>query len=499
MQWHYRCLFVDVTLRFVIALGLYQIVYYAHAIGVHCFLYLHTKGSSMTQSSSSRDGFASRLGVLAATLGSAVGLGNIWKFPALTGENGGATFLFLYILATLLVGLPVMIAELMLGRKARANAVTTYNTLGPKGQPWFLVGVSGVIASLLVMGFYTDVAGWVFAYIAKSIMGSASTTNPEAAKLVFASLVENPYLSLFWQWVVLGVVNIIILAGVSSGIERITKILMPVLLLLLCVICVRSLMLPKAGEGLAFLFYPDLSKVSASVVLMALGLAFFKLSLGMGTMTTYGSYFRQDQNIPLTATRVMVCDLTISILAGIAIFPAVFNFGFEPTAGPSLLFVTIPAVFTSMPGGQLFTIIFFCLSAIAATGAMLSLFEVPVAWLTESCGLSRAKATITTALTLAVLGAPATLSTSVLQDVTVFGLNFFDLYDFISSNILLPVGGIFICLFAGWVWGAKRTRELLSNNGTLQNNRIVSAFIIIVKWVSPLLVFLVLLKGLGVL
>lgn len=453
----------------------------------------------MAQSAPTRDGFASRLGVLAATLGSAVGLGNIWKFPALTGQNGGATFLLIYIIATLLVGLPVMISEIMLGRKARANAVTTYRILSPKGQPWYLIGVAGVVAAVLIMGFYTDVAGWVFAYIFKALDGSIATSDPAAAKAAFVGLVGDPYMSLTWQWIVLAVVSSIIIAGVSSGIERTTKILMPVLLLLLCVVCVRSLMLPKAAEGLDFLFTPDFSKVSANVILMALGLAFFKLSIGMGTMTTYGSYFRDDQNVPLTATRVMLCDLSISILAGIAIFPAVFNFGFEPTAGPSLLFMTIPAVFASMPGGQFFTVIFFCLSAIAATGAMLSLFEVPVAWLSESCGMSRVKATITTALVLGIMGLPATLSTSVLADVKLFGLNFFDLYDFVSSNILLPVGGIFICLFAGWVWGAERTRQLLTNMGTLHNNAVVSAFILIVKWISPVLIVLVLLKGLNLL
>lgn len=450
----------------------------------------------MAQQTSGRDGFATRLGVLAATLGSAVGLGNIWKFPALTGQNGGATFLLVYIIATLLVGLPVMISEIMLGRKAKANAVRTYRELGPKGQPWSLIGISGVIAAVLIMGFYTDVAGWGFAYIFKAMSGSIATTDPAVAKEAFVALVGSPTQSLMWQWIVLALVSAIILGGVSSGIERTTKILMPVLLLLLCVVCARSLTLPKAAEGLAFLFTPDFSKITGGVILMALGLAFFKLSIGMGTMTTYGSYFRDDQNIPVTAARVMLCDLSISILAGVAIFPAVFNFGFEPSAGPSLLFMTIPAVFASMPGGQLFTVIFFCLTAIAATGAMLSLFEVPVAWLVEEFKMSRAKATIGTALVLGVMGAPATLSMSVLGDFKMFGLNMFDLYDFVSSNILLPVGGIFICIFAGWVWGSKRTRELLSNGGHLDNAAVVSGFLFVVKWVSPVLVTIVLLNGL---
>lgn len=462
------------------------------------FFALRIRSDNMTSPSSNRDEFVSRLGVLAATLASAVGLGNIWKFPALTGQNGGATFLFVYILATLLVGLPVMISEIMLGRKARANAVGTFRKLAPKGEPWWLIGISGVLAAFLIMGFYTNVAGWVFAYIFKALSGGIIATDPTAAEKAFGALISDPWTPLLWQWCVLALVTAVIVMGVASGIERATKALMPILLILLCVVCARSLALPKAGEGLAFLFMPDFSKLNGETILMALGLAFFKLSIGMGTMTTYGSYFRADQNIPLTATRVMACDLLISILAGLAIFPAAFNFGFTPTAGPSLLFMTIPAVFASMPGGHVFTVIFFVLSAIAATGAMLSLFEVPVAWMTEDFKMPRSRAAVLTAFGIALLGIPATLSMGVLGDVKFFGLNTFDLYDFASSNILLPVGGFFICLFAGWVWGREKTRELLSNGGALRNHFVASGYLTVVKYVSPVLVLLVLLKGLKI-
>lgn len=443
-----------------------------------------------------RDGFSTRLGVLAATLGSAVGLGNIWKFPALTGQNGGASFLLVYVLATLLVGLPVMVSEIMLGRRARANVVGTFRQLAPKGQPWGLVGVSGVVAAFLIMGFYTDVAGWVFAYIFKALSGEIATTDPAVAARVFEGLTGDPVQSLLWQWGVLVLISVIIIAGVAQGIERTTKLLMPVLLLLLVAVCARSLTLPGAGEGLAFLFTPDFGKITPGVILMALGLAFFKLSIGMGTMTTYGSYFRNDQDIPLTATRVVLCDLTISILAGMAVFPAVFNFGFEPSAGPSLLFMTIPAVFAALPGGRVFMVIFFCLTAIAATGAMLSLLEVPVAWLAESFGLARKRAVILTSVTLAVIGVPATLSMSTLASVKIFGMTVFELYDFTSSNVLLPVGGILICLFAGWVWGAANVKTELSNRGQLANGVVIAGFLTVVRWVSPPLILLVLLKGL---
>ncbi|MFW5488677.1 MAG: sodium-dependent transporter [Desulfovibrio sp.] len=454
--------------------------------------------SGNTTAQPSRDGFATGLGVLAATLGSAVGLGNIWKFPYLTGSNGGATFLFVYLACTVLVGLPVMISELMLGRAAQADAVTTYQRLGGNKGAWGIIGVSGVLASCLILAFYTDVAGWVFAYIFKAMSGSIVSTDPNTTSAAFNSMVSNPIQSLVWQWIVLAVVATIIIMGVSKGIEKTTKRLMPVLFLLLIIICVRSLTLPGASKGLAFLFSPDLSKINGTAVLIAMGLAFFKLSIGTSTMTTYGSYFRRDQNIPLTATRVVLADLTVSLLAGIAIFPAVFAFGFKPDAGPSLLFITIPAVFASMPMGRIFVVIFFVLTAIASTGAMLSLFEVPVAYLAERHGMSRLKASVMCAVGLALFGAPSTLSSNLMADFKIFGLNMFDLCDFVSSNLLMPIGGLFICFFAAWIFGKDRIVEALSNRGALSNQGISRVYTLLVAFLTPILVIIVLLNGLGV-
>ncbi|WP_247646577.1 sodium-dependent transporter [Deefgea sp. CFH1-16] len=410
--------------------------------------------------SASRDGFTSTFGVLVATLGSAVGLGNIWKFPYMTGTNGGASFLVVYVLATLLVALPVMIAEIMLGRASRANAVTTFEVLAPKKQRfWPVIGYMGLIAAVLILAFYTGVAGWVFAYIFKSITGSIQGTDPASAKAAFGDLVSNPLEALFWQWVVLAWAGTIIMMGVSKGIEAAAKKLMPILFLLLILLCIRSLTLPGAMEGVKFLFAPDFSKITASVMLTAVGLAFFKLSIGMGTMLTYGSYFRAEQNIPLTATRVMLADLSVSLLAGLAIFPAVFSFGFEPAAGPSLVFMTIPGVFASMPFGQFFMALFFVLAAIAATGAILSIMEVPVAMLSERFKFSRKKATLLTLGVIGLFGIPASLSSSLTASWTLFGLNPFDLFDYISSNILMPIGGILICLFVGWVYGLPQLQK----------------------------------------
>ena len=443
-----------------------------------------------------RDGFTSTFGVLVATLGSAVGLGNIWKFPALTGLNGGAGFLLVYLLATLLVGLPVMIVETMLGRAARANAVSTFEQLEPRQGGWKIIGWMGFVAALLIMSFYSGVAGWVYAYIFKAMSGEIATTDPKIAGAAFGQLVSNPVASLIWQWVVLGITGGIIMLGVAKGIEAVTRRLMPLLFLLLLILCARSLTLPGASDGLAFLFSPDFSKITPAVLLTALGLAFFKLSIGMGTMLTYGSYFRPDQNIPATTARVMLADLSVSLLAGMAIFPAVFAFGFAPAAGPSLVFMTIPAVFTSMPGGTLFMTLFFILTAVASVGAILSLLEVPVAILTERFGVGRKQASVYTILMIAALGVPASLSNSTMADVKIFGMNAFDLFDFLSSNVLLPLGGILICLFVGWVYGLPQIEKQLSNDGKLANAGVIKAVFFLIRVVTPLAIAVVLLHGL---
>jgi neurotransmitter:Na+ symporter, NSS family len=457
-----------------------------------------TKKTDAAAGQKNRDGFTTGLGVIAATLGSAVGLGNIWKFPSMAGSNGGAAFIIIYLICTVLVGLPVMISETMLGRAARADAITTLQKLSPNRAPWWLVGAAGCLAAFLILAFYTEVAGWVFAYIFKSLFGGLLSTNPDVTSQAFTSLVSDPLQSLVWQWVVLALVGFIIILGVSKGIERTTQRLMPLLFIILVVICIRSLTLPGASQGLAFLFRPDFSKITALTVLSAMGLSFFKLSVGMGTMITYGSYFRDDQNIPLTTARVMLGDLGVSLLAGMAIFPAVFAFGFEPNAGPSLLFITIPAVFASMPFGNIFMVLFFVLAAIAATGAMLSLMEVPVAFMNERLKISRTSATVYTVLLLALVGSAAALSSSLLANVKVFGMTFFDLFDFATSNVLLPVGGLLIAIFVGWVWGWSKVEQALTNQGKLQNRSVARFFFNIIRFVTPVLVALVLLHGLGV-
>jgi len=441
--------------------------------------------------------FATGIGVLMATLGSAVGLGNIWKFPYLTGKNGGAAFLIIYLACTVVLGFPVMIAEQMLGRKGRGDAVSTFKKVAPK-TVWWLIGAAGILSAFLIMAFYTEIAGWVFAYVFKSFNASLLTTDPSITNAAFTSLVTNPWQSLLWQWLVLAVVGVIIALGVTKGIEATTKKLLPILAGLLIIIGIRSLTLPGAAQGLAFLFQPDFSKITGPAVMTALGLAFFKLSIGMGCMLTYGSYYGDDQNIPANAARVVGADLAVSLLAGIAIFPAVFAFGFEPAAGTQLLFITIPTVFASMPLGGIFMVLFFVLTCFAAIGAMLSLIEVVVSFLINHMGLTRKWATLATVLSMAALGALAALSNSSLAGVKLFGLTFFDLFDYLTSNLLLPIGGLFIAIYVGWVWGWTRFKAALTNEGTLQNEKLVRAIFIILKFVTPVLVAVVLLAGLNV-
>ncbi|MFV0600884.1 MAG: sodium-dependent transporter [Brachymonas sp.] len=450
----------------------------------------------MANATTQRDGFSSGFGVLAATLGSAVGLGNIWRFPYETGSSGGAGFLLVYILATLLVGLPVMIAEISLGRTAQTDPLGVYLRLAPR-SPWWIIGAMGLASVGLIIAFYSGVVGWVFAYIAKSLGSSLLTQDRQALEGAFTGLITDPAAALAWQWAVLLLMGVILSFGVSKGIEAVTKKLMPILFLLLCVIAATSLSMPAAMEGVKFLFVPDFGKIDGAVILKALGLAFFKLSLGVGSMTIYGSYFRKEQNIPKTALTVMLADLAVSLLAGLAIFPAVFSLGFNPAGGPALLFNTIPAVFAQMPMGHALMVLFFILTAFAAIGALLSLIEVPIAVLHERLGWSRPLATWAAIACMVALGALCALSFSTLGGVTLIGKNnIFDSFDFASSKILMPLAGLLTSLFVSLHWGKKAFVKANSNHGTLGNERLLGVVFWVLATVSPILIGVIMYFGL---
>lgn len=446
-----------------------------------------------------RETFSSGIAVFFATLGSAVGLGNIWKFPYLTGVFGGGAFLLVYILCVIFVGIPVMLAEFFIGRNTRSNVIGAFKKLAP-GTMWKHVGTMGVGAAYLIMFFYSCVAGWVYYYLFKALRGDFVGITTESAKTQFAQTVIGPLTPILWQIIVMVVVGSILIMGVQKGIERVTKTLMPVLFLLIIICDIRALTLPNAFEGVRFLFNVDFSKLSAVAILTALGLAFFKLSLGMGTMVTYGSYFTKGNNLFRTAASVAFSDTLVSILAGLAIFPAVFAFGMKPNAGPGLLFMTIPLVFSKMPFGNQLLVAFFFLSSIAATTAMLSLVEVLVAYHTEEFNISRRTASIVNSLIIVVIGSTAALSvdpSSLLGSIKFMGKGFFDWYDYISSNILLPVGGFFIAIFVGYVMKQKAVLDEFSNSSP-NLAAVTKIYLFVLKTITPVLLIIIFLNSIGI-
>ncbi|MGH4052887.1 MAG: sodium-dependent transporter [Clostridium sp.] len=448
-----------------------------------------------------RETFSTGLAIFFATLGSAVGLGNIWKFPYLLGTNGGGAFLLVYLLCVVLVGIPIMACEFYIGRKSRKNAVGAFKKLNA-AKGWKTIGFMGTTTAFLIAFFYSCVAGWVYSYVFKAVKGDFIGVTSNIASAKFMSTITGPLSPIVWQFIVLCIVSIILIAGVRNGIERITKTLMPILFILIIICCIRALTLPGASQGLRFLFHVDFSQLTASVILAALGLAFFKLSLGIGTMITYGSYFTHDNNMIGTAIKVAISDSLISILAGIAIFPAVFSFGMEPSQGPGLLFMTIPLVFSKIPFGNVLLVAFFLLAAIAATTAIISMIEVPVAYFTEEKGMDRTKAVLFTTSIIMVVGILATLSadsTSVLSNIHILGQRgFFNSFDYLSSNILLPVGGFLIAIYVGYFTKKEDFKLELSNQGTLNNAVVLNVIYVSIKFISPILLIIIFLNSIGI-
>ncbi|MFA5648602.1 MAG: sodium-dependent transporter [Bacteroidales bacterium] len=437
----------------------------------------------MTDNIAKRDNFGSKFGIIAAAAGSAVGLGNIWKFPYVAGENGGGAFLLIYLFFVMVIGVPVMMSEFAIGRRGQKNAYGSFNSIAP-GKKWGLIGLIGVVAAFFILAFYTTVAGWTLEYIINSVTNKFAAQTPKDLEISFNAFISSSVRPVIWQLVFMVLTALIVLAGVKKGIEKYTKMLMPLLFVLILILCIRSVTLDGAREGLAFLFKPDFSKVTGKTFLYALGQAFFSLSLGMGALITYSSYFSKKENLASTAVQVALSDSLIAIMAGIMIFPAVFSFGIEPGCGPSLVFITLPGIFEQMPGGGIFGIIFFILLAVAALTSTISLLEVVVAYFSEELKISRKKATLIATVAVSVLGVFATLSFGSLDNVTLFGKSIFDILDYTASNVLLPLGGLFIVLFVGWFAGRKITKSELSNEGSLKV-RYFPYFNFIVKFIAP--------------
>ncbi|RZT96848.1 NSS family neurotransmitter:Na+ symporter [Ancylomarina subtilis] len=442
-----------------------------------------------------RDVFSSKIGVIAAAAGSAVGLGNIWKFPYITGVYGGAAFLFVYLGFIALIGLPIMLSEFMIGRKSRSNVFGAFKNLAPKSG-WKYAGLLGVVAAIMILSFYGVVAGWSIDYIVKSITNSFADKSPDELGSMFTQFIEAPILPIFYQLLFMLMTMAIVIIGVKDGIEKYAKILMPLLVVIIIVLDIRAVTLEGAKEGLSFLFHPDFSKLSSDGILSALGHAFFSLSLGMGTLITYGSYIGDENNLAKTALQVTIADTLIAILAGVAIFPAVFAFGIEPSSGPGLVFITLPNVFQQMPGGIFFSILFFLLLTVAALTSSISILEVVVAYFREELKIKRKLATLLATLLISIVGVFCSLSMGLFKAETLFGLNLFDLLDWISANMLLPLGGLFISLFIGWYWGRKKIEEELAKGSKLSRG-LITVFLFIVKFIAPGAIAIVFLNGLG--
>lgn len=449
-----------------------------------------------------RGNFGSKLGVILASAGSAVGLGNIWRFPYETGNHGGAAFILIYLGCILLLGLPIMIAEFLIGRHSQANTARAYQILAP-GTQWRWVGRMGVLAGFLILGYYSVVAGWTLEYIFEAVSNSFAGKTPAEFISSFQSFSSNPWRPALWLTLFLLATHFIIVKGVEKGIEKSSKIMMPTLFIIILILVGCSVTLPGAGKGIEFLLKPDFSKVDGNVFLGAMGQAFFSLSLGMGCLCTYASYFSKNTNLTRTAFSVGIIDTFVAVLAGFIIFPAAFSVGIQQDAGPSLIFITLPNVFQQAFSGipilaYIFSVMFYVLLALAALTSTISLHEVVTAYLHEEFNFTRGKAARLVTTGCILLGILCSLSLGVTKEFTIFGLGMFDLFDFVTAKLMLPLGGLLISIFTGWYLDKKLVWSEITNNGTLKVPT-YKLIIFILKYVAPIAISVIFINELGLL
>ncbi|MEG0571401.1 MAG: sodium-dependent transporter [Oscillospiraceae bacterium] len=444
--------------------------------------------SNSPQKNNSRGGFTSSIGFILAAAGSAVGLGNLWKFPYVAGQNGGAIFVIIYLLFVLCLGVPIMLGEMAIGRKTKLNPIGAYQKLN---KNWTFVGVIGVLCAFVILSYYSVVGGWVVKYIVNYLTGS-HIANPSQ---FFKSFISSPIEPVAWHIVFMILTAIIVMCGISKGIERASKIMLPALLVLLLVIVVRSLTLPGSIEGVKYFLIPDLSQIDsfskfAKVLLAAMGQVFFSLSLGMGAIITYGSYLKSDVNLQKSAFIIPGIDSIVAVLAGFAILPAVFSFGFEPSAGPGLLFETLPKVFESMPFGIFFGFLFFVLVFFAAITSSVSLLEVVTSFCIDNLKWTRRFSVIIVSIIMTLIGAFAALSFGPLANIQIAGMSVFDALGFLSDKILMPLGGLFMCIFVGYIWGADNVCEEITS-GFVIPFRWKKSFFVIMKFIAPAIILVI--------
>lgn len=452
-----------------------------------------------------REKFGSKIGAILAAAGSAVGLGNVWRFPIETGQNGGAAFIIIYVLCILVLGLPIMISEFLIGRHTRSNTAGAYRILS-EGSPWKWVGRLGVFTGWFILCYYGVVGAWTMHYTLLSAINAFYEAPATEYEYIFEAFVSNPWMPTLWLFFFIGIIHYVITRGVKSGIEKSAKVMMPTLFVITVVLTVCSISLPGASKGVEFLLKPDWSKVNSTVVLEAMGQAFFSLSLGMGCLCTYASYFDKKTPLAKSAVNVSVIDTLIAIMAGFIIFPSVFNIGMNPDevgVGASLTFVSLPNVFQQAFGdgtllAVLFSTLFYFLLFVAALTSAISLHEVATAYVTEEFKMPRKKGATLVTLTIFVLGTLCSLSFGPLSGIQLFGRNIFSMFDDLSGMVLLPLGGMLISIFAGWVLDRQLYREEISNGGDLKTPYF-KLLIFSLRYITPLAIGLVFLDQMGVL
>ncbi|MBP5709501.1 MAG: sodium-dependent transporter [Bacteroidales bacterium] len=437
-----------------------------------------------------KKGFTSNLGAIMAAAGGSIGLGNIWRFPYTVGENGGGAFIIVYLIFVVLLGVPLVMSELMLGRRSGKNAVGTFRDLAPKHRSWQLVGLLGVIVAFMIYSFYGVVFGWTLNFTGEAFTGTILNQDESQIFSFFA----HPYYPLIGLALALALTAGVVVAGVQKGIEKCTKILMPILFVIILLLCIRSITLPNASKGLAFLFKPDFSKLTSKAILNALGQSMFSLSIGMCALITYGSYMRKEDNLFASSLWIAGADTAIAIFAGIAIFPAVFSFGFSPAEGPSLVYVVLPNVFNEMPFGQLFAILFFLLLSIAALTSTILLLEILVLWAVEEFKMKRWVATLAVSVIIFIIGSLCSLSFGPLKEYTIFGDTLFNFLDKLTATYLMPFGALCIALFIGWYYPKNEIIDEFSNKGTLKTGYL-KIFYSLMRYVVPIALLIVLLSG----
>ncbi len=443
-----------------------------------------------------RAGFATRLGAVAAAVGSAVGLGNIWRFPFEAGQNGGGAFILVYIVCILIMGIPVILSEFIIGRSTHSNMKAALLRLSP-GKRYYLFTYVCILGSFVVIGFYSVVCGWIIEYLYQAALGGLQGHTPEQYSSMFTALVTNPWRCVGWTVLFLLLNFMVMSRGIEKGIERVASVMMPLLFVILLVFCVNSLLLPGARQGLEFLFYPDFSELTMRGVLDAFGQAFLSLSIGISCLVTYSSYFSDDTSLTKDATTVAALDTLVAILSGVMIFPAVFSFGVEPTAGPRLIFEVLPGIFQQMTGGYFWALLFFLLVFFASLTSTISLSEIPITFMIEEHRMSRPRAIMWTALFTFALAVLAALSFNVLDQVKILGKSIFDAMDYAASNIFMLLGGLFTAVYVGWILDRKVVHEQLTNGGRLKG-AMEPYLIFCLRYVAPVSIFFIFLYLTGI-